>query len=355
MRAARVLLMRCTPADVAVDDDERRAVLFLLEGLESPRKNLAIVRVADARDVPAVPDEPCGDIFGERECGVALDRDVVVVVDPAKIRELQVSGQRGCLAGDALHHAAVTAEGVDVVVEDVEPCAVEVLRLPFRGDRHPDGRGEAVSERPGRRLDPGGPAVLRMSRTARIELAEALQVVERNRRLAQPLVLRVDRLHARKMQERIQQRRRMPGGEDEAVAVRPDGVVRIEAQELLPQRVNHRRHRHGGPGVAGVRHLDGVHRERPDGVHAQLVDLDPRLRCDCHRSPPSNSVAPSRSSAARAPAVTADRAARAPRLPGGRRARPRADAREHARPRRGSPHRPPASASATARGRIERR
>ncbi len=89
---------------------------------------------------------------------------LVVVVDPAQVGELQVAGQGGRLAGDALHHAAVAGQGVDVVVEHLEAGPVEVLRHPLAGDRHPDAGGDALAERARGRLDARGPAILGMAR-----------------------------------------------------------------------------------------------------------------------------------------------------------------------------------------------
>ena len=92
--------------------------------LERPRRRVAIrssvVGVADAGDVPAVAHEARGDVVAEGEVGVAVDRDVVVVVDPAEVGELEVAGERGGLVGDALHQAAVAADRVDVEVEELE-------------------------------------------------------------------------------------------------------------------------------------------------------------------------------------------------------------------------------------------
>ena len=85
------------------------------------------------------------------------------------------------------------------------------------------------------------------------------------------LVRRVDRLDAGEVQQRVQQHRGVPRREHEAVAVRPDRVVGVEAQEVLPQRVGDRRHRHRRPGMARVRRLHGVHRERADGGDGELV------------------------------------------------------------------------------------
>ena len=45
----------------------------------------------------------------------------------------------------------------------------------------------------------------------------------------------------------------MSVGQHEAVAVRPNRIVRIEAQKALPQRVNNRRQGHRCARVAGIR------------------------------------------------------------------------------------------------------
>ena len=73
---------------------------------------------------------------------------------------LQVAGERRGFAGDAFHHVAVAGHDVGVVVEEV--AAVGVRRRQLRlGDREPDRVGEALPERSGRDLDPGGVVVFR--------------------------------------------------------------------------------------------------------------------------------------------------------------------------------------------------
>src|SRR6185369_3283860 len=63
------------------------------------------------------------------------------------------------------------------------------------------------------------------------------------------------------------------GGEHEAVAVRPDGILRIEAQEALPKAVDGRRHPHGRAGVTGVGLLNGVDGQGSNRVYAQLIEF----------------------------------------------------------------------------------
>ena len=76
---------------------------------------------------------------------------------------------------DALHQAAVAGDHEGVVVDDVgaEPGA----QVGF-GDRHADGVGEPLAERPGGDLDAGGVADLGVAGRGRAPLAEVLQVVE---------------------------------------------------------------------------------------------------------------------------------------------------------------------------------
>ena len=186
-----VHLVRRAVADVAVDDDQGRALLLALELLEGGGDQLGVVGVADPGDVPAVAHEAGGDVVAVGEVGLAVDRDVVVVVDPAEVVELEVAGERGGFAGDALHQAAVAGDRVDVEVEELG--GVVAGALPLRGDRHPDRGGDALAERAGGRLDARGPAVLGVAGSARVELAEAFDVVERDGGVADDLVVGIDR------------------------------------------------------------------------------------------------------------------------------------------------------------------
>ena len=200
-----VLLVRRAVADVAVHDDEGGPPAAALGRLEGAVEHGEVVRVPDARDVPAVGDEAGGHVFAEGELGVALDRDVVVVVDPAEVVELEVPGQRRRLAGDALHEAAVAAQRVDVEVEHLEAGAVELRRRPLAGHGHAHARRHSLPEGARRGLDAGGPAIFGMAGALALELAEALDVLQGDGELAEGLVFRVHGLDAGEVQHRIEQ------------------------------------------------------------------------------------------------------------------------------------------------------
>ena len=93
VRRGGVLLVWGTVADVAVQDDERRPALRLLEDCRGrARCARCRWRRRPARRSSRKP-EPRRDVLREGDARVPLDRDVVVVVDPAEVVQAQVTGQ----------------------------------------------------------------------------------------------------------------------------------------------------------------------------------------------------------------------------------------------------------------------
>src|SRR5215471_5543727 len=81
------------------------------------------------------------------------------------------------------------------------------------------------------------------------------------------------------MQHRIEQHRSMPDGKNKTVAIRPDGVFGVKAEEPLPQAVHDRSHRHRRTGVTRVGLLDSVHGQRADRVDRERVKPANGHRC----------------------------------------------------------------------------
>jgi hypothetical protein len=77
--------------------------------------------------VPAVGLEAPAHILREGQGRVALDGDVVVVVDEVQLPQAQVTGQGRGLAGDPLHQVAVADESPDAMVDHGETGPVEAI------------------------------------------------------------------------------------------------------------------------------------------------------------------------------------------------------------------------------------
>jgi hypothetical protein len=103
VRCRGVLLVRGAVADDAVDDDERRLILGAQKDFDRLGKGGRVIGVAHPDHVPAVTLEPRGDVLAHGEIGMTFDGHRVAVVDPAQVRKLQMSSERGRLAGHAFH------------------------------------------------------------------------------------------------------------------------------------------------------------------------------------------------------------------------------------------------------------
>ena len=215
VRLPRVLLAGRTIADVAAHDDQARARGLGDRALERGGHGRVVVGVG-ALDVPAVGLEAPRDVLAEGERSVALDRDVIVVVEIDQVAEPPVARERGRLRGHALHQIAVGDDAEDAPGDGGEVLAVESRGQHLRGDREPDAVPEPLAERAGRGLDAGGQAALGMARGAAAELSEASQLLEW-------------KLEAGEVEQGVEQHRGVSGREHEPVAVRPAGVERLVA------------------------------------------------------------------------------------------------------------------------------
>ena len=103
--------------------------------------------------MPAIGAEAGCSVVAQRQIGLAIDRDVIVVVDHHELAEAEVPSERRRLVTDALREASISGDGEDMVIEQVRAVPGAQLRL---GDRHAHGIGHALAERTGRDLDTGG-------------------------------------------------------------------------------------------------------------------------------------------------------------------------------------------------------
>src|SRR5437867_4126393 len=93
MSRGRVDLVGRAIADVTVEDDQGRPAFGLAEHRECILDPLEVVRIADPEHVPVIAEEAGRNVLGERDARIALDADMVVVVDPTELIETEMPGQ----------------------------------------------------------------------------------------------------------------------------------------------------------------------------------------------------------------------------------------------------------------------
>jgi hypothetical protein len=135
---------------VTVQNDKGGTFLGFSEDVQSVLDALDVVGIADAQDVPSIRQEPGRDVLRESYTRVPLDGDVIVVVDPAKVIEPKMARQGRCFRSDALHHASISANGINIVIENLKTGPVVVVGEPFFRDAHPDARGHSLAKWAGR-------------------------------------------------------------------------------------------------------------------------------------------------------------------------------------------------------------
>ena len=168
MRLGGVALGGRGVADDGAKHDQRGAIGGLARAAASNAAAIAVevVAVAHLQHLPAVGLEPALHVLGEGQRGVAVDGDVVVVVDHGELAEPEVPGERRGLARHAFHQVAVAGERPGPVIHDLVSGPVELLGQEALGDRHPDRVAEPLAQRAGGGLDARRVAALRMARGA---------------------------------------------------------------------------------------------------------------------------------------------------------------------------------------------
>ena len=256
---ALVLLVGRAVSDVAVHDDQCGPVGLRLRFADRRFDLVQIVGVLHLQHIPVIALEARFHVVAVGPRGWPVQADVVGVVEPDEVGELEMSGQRRYLVRDALHQVAIRADGVDAVIDDLVLAPIEVGRKPALGDGHADGVCDALSQGPRRGLDTGREVVLGMARALRAQLAKALDFGERE-------------IVSGQVQHGIEQHGSVSGGEKHAVAVRPMRVRGAMPEEAVPEHVSHRGQPHGSARMSAIRLLDGINGESSDGIDAELVD-----------------------------------------------------------------------------------
>ena len=242
-----ILFRRCAEADVGRGDNHHGLTDDFLGAAIGLLDFVVVVSVA-GEDLPAVALESFLHVVVQRERGVALDRDVVRVVDEDEVVEFHRTRPTAGLVRNALLQVAVAAE---------DPRAVARLRL-LRRERKPDAHRNALTERTRRHLNPRHHPAFGMSRAPRTELTECLQFVHRHS------------THPRKVEERVNQRTRVAARKDETVAPVPLRVFRIDIQMPQPQGAGEIRQPHRHAGMPGLRLLNHVRAETADGIRHEF-------------------------------------------------------------------------------------
>ena len=251
---------RSSVADLGLADDDGGLLFFRF--CQTDRRGdqadvVGILHEIDVENLPALCRKARADVFFEGDVRIPLDGDVVVVVEEDEFSQLVRPRKGARLIGDAFLEAAVAAERVRIVIDDGEAFAVEGRGEVRLGDRHADGVGDALPERTGRRLDAHRVTVFGMSRRFAAELTEVHQIF-------------FGQTESVEIEQGIVEHGAVPRGENKAVTVVPLGVVVVEFEKFLEDRIGDGGGTERKAGVSGIRFLNCFCRKNADRVDGKL-------------------------------------------------------------------------------------
>mmetsp|Transcript_10183 Transcript_10183/g.28581 ORF Transcript_10183/g.28581 Transcript_10183/m.28581 type:complete len:741 (+) Transcript_10183:131-2353(+) len=248
------LLHTLTDDGVALDE-LGLAIVGGLGGGDGGLNGIEVMAI-DVIGLPSVSIVTLDDVLGLSVLGHLVEGDLVGVVEDDEVVELLVGGEGGGLGGDTLLEAAITGEGVDVVVEDLVVVGVVDSLSHLLGGGDTDGVGDALSEGTGGGLNAGGVVLgvgeLGVAGSHGVVLTEVLELID-------------GEVEAGKVEPGVKEHGSVAGGKDEAITVDPGGVRGV---------VGHLGAVEGGTdlgGTEGKAHVAGV--GGGDGVHGQTTGL----------------------------------------------------------------------------------
>ena len=174
VRLRGVPLGRRRIGDDGAEDDQCRTHGLRAGRLERLRDRGEIVAVPDPDDVPSVGLETERHLLAEGERGVAVDGDVIVVVEQGELAQPEMTREGDRLARDPFHQVAVAGERPGPVVHDIVARPVELLGQQALGDGHAHRVADSLAQRAGGGLHARRVSPLRMARRARAPLPEGL-------------------------------------------------------------------------------------------------------------------------------------------------------------------------------------
>src|ERR1039458_6467434 len=132
---------------MGVNDDQRRAFGLFQRGLDGAIKLREIVDVAHVLHVPVPAEEARAYVIAEGQRGVALNGDVVVVVEPDQVGESKMPGDGGGFVAYAFHQITVAKKSETPLVKNIVAFFVELRGQPALGNCHADRIPNARAER----------------------------------------------------------------------------------------------------------------------------------------------------------------------------------------------------------------
>ena len=173
------ILLRRTEAEMRAYRDQCWPRQVGSGGLQGRMDRGHVGAIRDGKGLPAVRLEPLRAILGETHGRAGRQRDAVVVIQADQLAKPEMPCQRRGLGCHALHQVTVADDCPGAVINERVSVAVVAGGQMGLADRQSDRVGQSLAQRTSGQFDAGSKAALGMARRAAAQLAEFLQVFQR--------------------------------------------------------------------------------------------------------------------------------------------------------------------------------
>ena len=210
-------------ANEGFGDDELRLAAAGVPGLRHCVHECADVVAVHSLHFEAVSFVALRGVLALRGFCHRVEGDIIGVVNKDQVVQAEMSGECRRLGRDPFLQATVARETDDAVIKDGVSRGIELRRSHPGGEGHANGIAHALAERPARGLDAGCFAELRVTRRAAVELAEVLQLLQRQ-------------VIAGEMKPCVKEHAAVAGRKHETVAVDPPWLVGVVLESATVER-----------------------------------------------------------------------------------------------------------------------
>ena len=130
------VLSLAAKTNVAINNNQSWSSLCLTSHTKRAHHRVHIIGVAYTQHIPSVSQVASAWIIAVRKIRLAFNGDVIVVVNPNQIIQLQMARDTASLAAHAFHHAAVTTNRVCAEIKNLKAWAIECCGQPLLCHRH---------------------------------------------------------------------------------------------------------------------------------------------------------------------------------------------------------------------------
>jgi len=173
------LLVRRSKSDNGLAANQRRTIRVQQGLIDRRGDRLCIVAINVTDNLPAVGLKALCGVVRKPRTHLAIDRNIIVVIQADEFAELQRTGQRTSLVRYAFHQAAVAKKDPGPVIDDFMPRAIELGREHPFCHRHTNRVAKALSQWARRRLDGSIRLIFRVASGPGAHLPEVLKLLDR--------------------------------------------------------------------------------------------------------------------------------------------------------------------------------